>query len=926
MNTGTFGNAFKTAVTLAVMAGLMSGCGGNNPDTLVESAKQYLAKKDYAAATIQLKNALKQKDSGDIRYLLGKTQNESGDFTGAVVQLRQALVAKYSADAVYPELSKAMLGAGDLKKMTMEFETVTVSNAAQQAQIKADLGEAYLALGKPKEAKEAFLAALASVPGYLRARVGEGRVSAAAGDVAAATAVADEILAKQPEFPEALALKADLLAAQGKSEEAIAVLTKLVAVMPYNGQARFSMASLLIGSGKFDLANAAIADMKKVFPRDIRGKYLEALLAFRQNEPAKARDAILPVLNAIPDPGPAMLLAGALEYQLGSLSTAADYLRKVIAKFPNNLYARNLLAATYLRQGQPGKAEDVLAPALVQAPNDPTILRAAGEAALAGNKLKDAAAYYDRALALEKDNSAIKTRLAQIRIASGDTDRALADLEATSVLDTTQHQSDLALISTYLTRKDYDKALVAVAALEKKLPADPLPYSLKGTIYVAKKDNKSARIYLEKSLSLQPTYLPAARVLAGLDIVDKNTAAAIGRFESILLKEPNNEGALLALAEAQLAAKSSRKEINATFERAIKANPSSPDPRLAQISYLSKSGDFKAALAAAQEANAAIQNDPKILDVLGLAQLAAGETNQAIETFNKLARAQPDSPLPQLRLAAAGYAAKQIDAPIEALRKALAISPDMLEIQRGIIGLQLAAGKPEEALKETKALQKTRPKDAIGFAMEGELLENQKKFAEAAGAYAEALKRQPIPELAVRQIQLLEVAGLNSEARAVEAKWLKEYPNDPTVRFYVATTALQKNDLRAAVEAYKDILRKKPDHFATLNNLAWALSELKDSAALNYAEKAYAIAPANASVLDTYGWILSNTGNPSRAVELLTKATTIAPQDVDARLHLAKALIKSGDKAAAKKELEVAVKLGEKSPLKTEIAQLLGSL
>ena len=134
---------------------------------------------------------------------------------------------------------------------------------------------------------------------------------------------------------------------------------------------------------------------------------------------------------------------------------------------------------------------------------------------------------------------------------SGETERALADLETTSGLDKTQHQSDLALIATYLTRKEYDKALAAIATLEKKLPNSPLTHTTKGAVYLAKKDSNSARVHLEKALSLQANYLPAARILAGLDIADKNSAAALGRFESILLKEPNNEDALLGLAQAQ---------------------------------------------------------------------------------------------------------------------------------------------------------------------------------------------------------------------------------------------------------------------------------------------------------------------------------------------------------------------------------------
>lgn len=922
----TLNSTFRTRATILVATVFLNACGGESSDALVASANDYLAKKDYAAASIQLKNALQKKDSGEVRYLLGKTLIGMEDYAGAQIQLRQALEAKYSTEAVYPDLSRVLLGLGDAKKLVMEFSNVTVGDAAQQASIKSDLGEAYLALGQPKEAKEAFQAALASVPGYPRARIGEGRIIAAAGDGTGAAAVADEILAKLPDYPQALALKADLLTTQGKPDEAIAVLATLIKITPYNGQARFALISLLIGGGKFDIANTAIAEMKKTLPRDVRGKYLEALLAFRQNEPAKARDAALQVLVAIPEPGPAMLLAGAAEYQLGSLSTAADYLRKVIAKFPNNLYARNLLVATYLRQGQPGKAEDALVPALTLAPNDPTILRAAGEVALASNRLKDAAGYYDRALLLEKDNSAIKTRLAQIRLASGETDRALADLEATSVLDRTQHQSDLALITTYVTRKEFDKALAAVSTLEKKRPTDPLTYTVKGAVYLAKNDAKSARTHLEKALAVQTNYLPAARVLASLDMADKNFDVAIGRFESILAKEPINEGALLGLLQVQVTKGAPAKEIATTIDRAIKANPTSVSPRLAQINYLNQNRDTKAALTAAQSANAAIPNEPRILDALGLAQLAAGETNQAIETFNILASAQPESPLPQLRLAAASYAAKQVDAPIVALRKALTIKPDLVDAQRGIVALHIAAGKPEEALKEAKAVQKARPNEAIGFAMEGDILESQKRHADAARAYAEGIKRQPVPEFVVRQIQLLDTAGLSAEARGVGAKWLKDNPNDTVVRFHLATIAMQNKQFKEAAEGYKEILKKQPDHFQTLNNLAWLLGELQDPAALTFAERAYAKAPTNAGVLDTYGWLLFNSGDGKRALEILTKAVMSDPKDVEIRVHLAKVMINSGDKLGAKRELEVAVKLGEKSPREAEIQQLLSSL
>ena len=105
MNIGGLGNILKRAVALAVVTALLAACSDDGPDALVGSAKEYLAKKDYSAASIELKNALKQKDSAEIHYLLGKALIGLGDYPAAQIQLRLALESKYPADAIYPELS-----------------------------------------------------------------------------------------------------------------------------------------------------------------------------------------------------------------------------------------------------------------------------------------------------------------------------------------------------------------------------------------------------------------------------------------------------------------------------------------------------------------------------------------------------------------------------------------------------------------------------------------------------------------------------------------------------------------------------------------------------------------------------------------------------------------------------------------------------
>ena len=921
---------FAVAVCFAIVASASLGCGSKSGESLVTSAKDYIAKKDFSSASIQLKSALQKKESGEVQYLLALTLVELGEYSSAELQARRALLSKYSSDLVYPVLAKAMLGLGEFKKITAELGKVAVSDTANQALVTTIVGEAYLAQRQPTEAVDAFNSALLKVPGEPRALIGRARAAVvrdpSPGSATDALKVANDMLVAAPTFAPALSLKADLLIAQTKSAEAIEVLSRLVEAAPFNGQARFSLISLLTAENKFDEAANAINAMKKVAPRDVRPNYLSGVLALRKGETLKARDEAIKVLSAVPEHSPSLALAGAAEYQLGSLATAADYLRKALTANPENLYARNLLVAIYLRQGQPIKAEDALAPALKSAPTEPAVLRAAGEVAVANNQLGDAAKYYSQALALETNSALTQTRLAQIRLASGNVDDAVAGLETASSLDKSQYQADLSLVALYFEKKDFDKALAAVETLEKKQPNNPLTHNVRGAVYVGKRDIKAARLSFERALAIQANYLPAASNLARLDLAEKNPSAAKNRYEAIVAKDSTNDGALLALAQIQSLTSAAPAEVVATLERAIKANPNSVQARVALASFYTRQADGKSALGAAQAAVAALPNEPRVIEALGSAQVNAGEFSPAIETFNKLVRMQPESPYPLMRLASAQYAAKSVDAAIATLRKAIAIKPDLLEAQREIIGAQIASGRADDALKEAIAIQKSRPSEAIGFAAEGDILSSQKRFAEAANAYAEGSKRQPLADVTARHYQMLVASGKTTEANLLANKWIQANPRDAIVRFQIANELLSKKEYREASLRFKEIIAIQPSNFSVLNNLAWVLHEMKDASAIGYAEKAYEIAPGSAEVMDTLGWLLVSKGDVTRGTTLLRQATSASPTNLEARLHLAKALIAGGDKASSKKELEAIIGLGDKSPITTEANKLLRSL
>jgi putative PEP-CTERM system TPR-repeat lipoprotein len=394
----------------------------------------------------------------------------------------------------------------------------------------------------------------------------------------------------------------------------------------------------------------------------------------------------------------------------------------------------------------------------------------------------------------------------------------------------------------------------------------------------------------------------------------------------VIAKAPANEAVQLGLAEFLAGTGAPAKEVVASLQRAVSALPTSVNVRLALISYLGRTKDPKGALAAALAARTAIPNDLRILDAVGIAQLSAGETSQSIATFNTLVTALPESPRPLLHLARAQVVAKDYDGAIGSLRRAMALRPDQVGLQGDIAAVHLAAGNPDEALKQARSLQAARPKEAVGFALEGELYAHQKKYSEAANAYAEALKRQATAPIALRLLVLLEAAGRTADGAKVASSWLRDHPKEVSVRLHLAGADLRKKDLSAASKAYREVLAIDPNNLLALNNLAWILGEMKDPGALGLAEKAYALEPRNAAIADTLGWLLVERGDAKRGVEILAKAAAAAPDALEIRMHYAKALLKSGDKPGARAELEAVAGASGESRFKTEAAELLKQL
>ena len=100
------------------------------------------------------------------------------------------------------------------------------------------------------------------------------------------------------------------------------------------------------------------------------------------------------------------------------------------------------------------------------------------------------------------------------------------------------------------------------------------------------------------------------------------------------------------------------------------------------------------------------------------------------------------------------------------------------------------------------------------------------------------------------------------------------------------------------------MVRLRPGDAVAMNELALAYHLARDQRALPTALQALAAAPDSAHILDTAGWLHSEMGKASDALPLLRRAVALEPRAAAPGLHLAAALVRTGDKAGARKELD----------------------
>jgi putative PEP-CTERM system TPR-repeat lipoprotein len=908
---------------------LLSACDRNlPPDELVSEARAAIARNDYQTASIQLKNALQQDaNNGAARFELGRVHFQQGDMASAIKELDRALDLDYAAGEVIPLLARSMVEAGNFTDLISRFSSATMPTPESEADLKAALGYALMSTRNGEGATRSFDQALAIDANHAYASIGKARLNAMNDDFDGARQALDKILASDAADENAWYLDAELKAAKGDPAGALASYRKVYEIKPDNVRARYMVIVALANQEDLTEARAELSALKKAAPKAPEALYLEGLLLVKERKFSEARDTLNKLLTIAPNYIPALGLAAVAEFELNSYTISEQHAEKVLAAGADSLFIRKILIGTYLKTGRVAKAQQTLEPLLQKLPENAEVQALAGQVFLTAGDTVGAEKAFAAAARLKPEDAAAQSRLGLSRLAVGDQSGGISALESAVRLDVDDTRSDILLIVAHFRNRDADKALVAIDALEQKKPGDPMNENLRGTAYLLKKDVDKARTSFLQSLAIEPAFFPAASNLARMDLMDKNTEAAESRFRGVLAKSPHHPDALLALAGLKARTKEGAPEALKLLEKAVQGNPKLLAPHAALVQLYTAMDDKPKALAAANAAALALPDNPQVLDLLASSQALAGQLDAAILTREKLVAGSPSSAKPLLPLAATQMVAKREAEAIQNVRKALSLEPESIEAQTMLIAIHVSRNALEDALKVAKDVQRQKPKLAVGYVMEGELLARAGKFDAAAKPYREALARERNAGNVVRLHAVLSRASAGAgEAKALIDGWLKEHPEDNVVPAHLAELAMAQNRYDEASQRYEALLKRLPKDPMVLNNLAWLAGQRKDGKALEYAEKAYAAAPNSPAVLDTYGVILFDAGEVERGLTMMRQAVASAPNAHELRLNLAQRQVKAGLKADARKTLEPLVVLGGGYGRAAEVSELMKNL
>ncbi len=895
------GRALWGGVLLAVIStNLMSA----ELDTYLSKAEEYVSKKEYKAAVIELKNALQQEPGhAEARYLLGEVYIDLGNGASAEKELSRALELGVAAEKGMPLLGRAYLMQGKYREALAEIKLDESAPAEARAKVLVVHGDALLLQRSLEDAQKAYDSALGLVPELPDALLSMARLALSSKDIDKAVGYVDKVLFNNPDDVDGLVLEGEIFLRKAKHVEALKSFSQASRLrpQPQNLQALLGKAMAEVALQQYEPAAEDLNQILKAAPQHPIANYLQAVVYFQRKELGEAKDSLNKVLQVAPGHVQSQLLMGMTAYLLGELEQAEYQLNRFVAAVPTHVPGRKALAAVYLKLKQPQQAIEAL-DVISHGSSDAQLLALLGTAYLHNGDNEKGTENLQKAAELKPDMASIRAQLALGRLVSGENEAAVSDLEMAIDLDQGMPMADLLLVYSHLRSKQFDKAIAAAQGLVKKQPKSPVALNVLGVSFASAGNRAEAKAQFEKALQQDPKYAAAYMGLARLVLQEGNSEQASAYYQQLLKVDAKHLGAMLALARLADTAGDHDAALN-WVKKARKANPKSIEPMLLLANAHLVQGESMKALAVARELHGNHPKHPLVLAMLGKAQLANDDTSSAVVSYKKLLELQPQSDQAVMLLAEAQVKNKQLKeagATLETITKRNESAWQAFVLR---VGIYIELREYDQARKIVQKIQTKSPDQSLGYELEGNIFLAEKNYPQADKSFSKAFSINQSAALAAKLHRVRASLEQKNSPESLEV-WLSGHPDDWGIRLLLAMAYQADNKNERAIENYESVLKHQPDNVVSLNNITYILQSQGDERALRYAERVHKLAGNNPAVLDTVGWAYIHNGKLNDGLVLLQEARSKAPHTPEIAYHLAVALDKVERSDEAREELE----------------------
>lgn len=907
------------AVGMAAAALSLAGCGEKRTAAeRIDAAYQNIDATRYRDAVIDLRNLLRgEPDNAGARVALGIALLGVGDAAAAEKELERARDLGAPPEDYIESWARALQGRGAHAEVIAEIDPGAVSDPELSSTLRALRGRSMLALGSQGEAEKIFDAELVagqSVEAQRMALLGKSAIAAVRGDVATAESLARRAHELVPDSAEALLTLARILLSQNRFAEALAAIDDADAVRTGRTD-RFMLTvqrmEAHLGLGDLAAARTASEQLVRMGKDHPMVGFLLGRLEFEDDNPKAAVEHFQSVLSSYPDFIPARTLLGAALLKTGDLEQAELMLDRAVAGNPGNAAARQLLAETRLRMQKPEAAMATLRDGLRGDKANPELLAMLGRATVQLGDHDAGLEYLRQAMSASPDNLQARLSMASAYVSMGRGAEAVEILESLPEGAIEEKRREVLILIAKLDRENPDDAQAQLEELLAKSPDDVFIISLAGSYYASVGRIDEARARYERILQLEPDNRTAKVNLMRMDETSGDFSRSRALFEKAYQEDPTDLFSALLLARIyQL--QGDRDRSLAILRQANERDATALFPNLILTSDALARNDLAAA---ERYATAAVTAHPEVAQAQaadGLVKMRQARFEEALASLSQAVRLDDDVHSYRYYLGHAQWVNGRLAQARDSFQRALELDPNHLPSLRSLAILEIRAENVERAESLIADLQRQAPDEPAVLEIVGDVRAVQGRMDEAIDYFERAQARELSWPRAAKLYQVRLRNGDSDPMRSLR-QWVERAPDDASARLMLAQALQREGRSEGAIEQYEAVILLEPDSPLALNNLAWLYMEAGGTENLARArelgEKAHGLAPQNADVADTFGWILVRSGRMQEGIDVLRRAlaTTSAGNKPDIAFHLAVALNESGDADAARRLLREAL-------------------